>query len=101
MPLNALQDLEMLIEKNGGAPPDSYGGFGTLLSKVGLPAAPAEDPPEKLPPPGSELKEATGIYDGVPGLKDLGYEEAATTCFHVHSSPICILQQTFICASFK
>lgn len=79
------QDMEMLVEKNGGAPPDSMKAFESLLGKVGLPAAPAEDPPEKLTGPGPELKKTKDVYDSVPSLKDLGYEEAATTSIHVRS----------------
>ena len=81
----ACQDMEMLVEKNGGAPPDSMKAFESLLGKVGLPAAPAEDPPEKLTGPGPELKKTKDVYDSVPSLKDLGYEEAATTSIHVRS----------------
>ena len=73
----------MLIEKNGGTPPESYSTFGKLLGKVGAPAAPAQDPPDKLMAPGPELKKTKDVYKKVPSLKDLGYEQEATTCFHV------------------
>ena len=73
----------MLIEKNSGTPPASMKAFESLLGKVGLPAAPAADPPEKLMAPGPELKKTKDIYDSVPSLKDLGYDDEATTSIHV------------------
>ena len=60
----------MLIEKNGGAPPESYSAFGKLLGKVGAPDAPAQDPPDKLMAPGPQLKKTKDVYKKVPSLKD-------------------------------
>ena len=81
----ACKDMEMLVERNGGAPPESMKAFESLLGKVGLPAAPVEDPPEKLTGPGPELKKTKDVYDSVPSLQDLGYEDAATSSIHVRS----------------
>ncbi len=95
--LCTLQDLELLVEKNDGVPPTSYSGFGSLLSKMGLPAAPAEDAPEKLPGVDLDMSKAKNVYDSIPSLKDLGYEEKATTCFHVRCIPTPILPPTCPC----
>ena len=74
---HTLWDPELLLAKNGGAPPTSMPAFLKLVERVGPPPRPLEGGSGQLPPsdwaPGSDGAEP----GGVPALKDLGYGPAA------------------------
>lgn len=73
-----------IIELNKGKPPASMGQFEKLQKEAGEPLAPAADPPKTLP---SVPKDIDKKKYAVPTLKELGYNQEASTPYKVHPNP--------------
>lgn len=79
---HTLYNTEDVLAKNGGRPPLSYKSFERAMHALGPPAAPAEDPPARMPPLGPTLN----VDGSVPTLAQLGYPATATTDIRVSPS---------------
>ena len=82
---HTLYNTEDVCAKNGNKPPLSYKSFEKAIAALGPPAAPAPDPPAKLPPMHAAAKGAGAEETAVPTLAELGYPPQATTSIKVHS----------------
>lgn len=79
---HTLYDTADICVKNGGRAPLTYKGFEKAIAALGPPAAPAPDPPARLPP--FEPRTSTENDEtAVPSLAELGYSAQATTVFKV------------------
>lgn len=87
---HTLYDTRDVVAKNGGKAPLTYKGFEKAIAALGPPAAPAEDPPARLPPVDPTARGADSNETNVPSLADIGYPDEASTDIKVsmpHAGP--------------